>query len=212
MSTTTQQGKRARTAAAAPERSKDRILAAAADLAKERGVAGATIARVCQRSGLPVSSVYWHFEDKDNLFAEVIRTSFATWLVTVPRWDVQEDTTLEEGLRRVLGPSTRTLADVPAFLRVGMQVLLETSEQNAETREAFVQTRNQVRRMIAAWITTFLRGDVTAEAAEDLATLVVAFTDGMLVGSQVYPDWNPDEFVDLIAGTVAAAVAVETGR
>jgi hypothetical protein len=45
-----------------------------------------------------------------------------------------------------------------------------------------------------------------ADAAEDLATLVVAFTDGMLVGSQVYPDWHPEEFVELIAGTIAAAV------
>ena len=76
------------TPTSAPERSRDRIMAAASELAKERGITGATIARVCQRSGLPVSSVYWYFEDKDHLFAEVIRSSFATWLVTVPRWDV----------------------------------------------------------------------------------------------------------------------------
>ena len=192
-------------AAAVPERSKDLILSAAADLAKERGVAGATIARVCERSGLPVSSVYWHFRDKDHLFAEVIRTSFARWLVSVPQWSVDDGTTLEEGLRRILGPSTRTLAEVPAFLRVGMQVLLETGEGNAKTRETFVETRSQVRLMIAAWFSSFQSSGLTADRADDLATLVVAFTDGMLVGSQVYDDWNPDEYVDLIAGTIAAA-------
>ncbi|HEV7196758.1 MAG TPA: TetR/AcrR family transcriptional regulator [Pedococcus sp.] len=199
-------GKRAVNDAPAPERSKDRILNAAAELARERGVAGATIAQVCQRSGLPVSSVYWHFDDQDHLFAEVIRTSFARWLVSVPSWEVAADTTLEEGLKRVLIPSTRTLAEVPAFLRVGMQVLLESGEQNAKTREAFVDARNQVRLMIAAWLSSFLPTSMGADAAEDLATLVVAFTDGMLVGSQVYPDWHPEEFVELIAGTIAAAV------
>jgi AcrR family transcriptional regulator len=199
-------GKRAAKEAPAPERSKDRILNAAAELARERGVAGATIAQVCQRSGLPVSSVYWHFDDKDHLFAEVIRTSFARWLVSVPSWEVAADTTLEEGLKRVLIPSTRTLAEVPAFLRVGMQVLLESGEQNAKTREAFVDARNQVRLMIAAWLSSFLPTSMGADAAEDLATLVVVFTDGMLVGSQVYPDWHPEEFVELIAGTIAAAV------
>ena len=203
-------GKQADKAALAPERSKDRILAAAAELARERGVAGATIARVCQRSGLPVSSVYWHFDDKDHLFAEVIRTSFARWLVSVPSWDSAKDTTLEEGLKRVLIPSTRTLAEVPAFLRVGMQVLLESGEQNAKTREAFVDTRNQVRLMIAAWLSSYLPPSAGAGVAEDLATLVVAFTDGMLVGSQVYGHWQPEEFVELIAATVAAAADIDT--
>ncbi|HEX6056349.1 MAG TPA: TetR/AcrR family transcriptional regulator, partial [Intrasporangium sp.] len=124
--------------AVAPERSRDRIMAAASELAKERGITGATIARVCQRSGLPVSSVYWHFEDKDHLFAEVIRASFAKWLVSVPRWDVSADTTIAEGLRRVMGRATTTFAEMPAFLRIGMQVVLETGEQNAKTREAYI--------------------------------------------------------------------------
>ncbi|MFW5470182.1 TetR/AcrR family transcriptional regulator [Knoellia sp. CPCC 206435] len=188
------------------ERSRDRIMAAASELAKERGVAGATIAQVCQRSGLPVSSVYWHFEDKDHLFAEVIRTSFARWLVTVPRWEVTADTTIEEGLRRVLGQSSRTFTDMPAFLRIGMQVLLDTGEQNVKTREAYLQVREQVGHMIAAWMGDLLPENVGTRTAEDLAGLVVAFSDGMVVGSQVYPSWEPDEYVTLLAGTIASAI------
>ena len=124
MTTSNPDAGRKRTKSPAPaERSRDRIMAAAAELARERGVSGATIAMVCERSGLPVSSVYWYFDDKDHLFAEVIRTSFATWLVSVPRWDVSADTTIASGLTRVLGESVRTFADMPSFLRIGMQVL-----------------------------------------------------------------------------------------
>jgi AcrR family transcriptional regulator len=190
---------------AAPSgRSRDRIMAAASDLAKERGVSGATIARVCQRSGLPVSSVYWYFEDKDHLFAEVIRSSYAKWLVSVPRWDVSTDTSIAEGLRRVMGQSTQTFAEMPAFLRIGMQVLLETGEVNAKTRAAYIDVRDQVRLMISAWITALRPEKVGADLAEDLASLVIAISDGIVVGSQVYPDWDADAYVELMAGTIAA--------
>jgi AcrR family transcriptional regulator len=193
--------------AAPPARSRDRIMEAASELAKERGVSGATIARVCQRSGLPVSSVYWYFEDKDHLFAEVIRASYAKWLVSVPRWDVSTDTTIVEGLRRVMGQSTRTFAEMPAFLRIGMQVLLETGEVNAKSRAAYMDVREQVRLMISAWITQLLPDNVGADLADDLANLVIAISDGIVVGSQVYPDFDADEYVELMAGTIGAIAA-----
>ena len=184
-------------------------MAAAAELARERGVSGATIAMVCERSGLPVSSVYWYFDDKDQLFAEVIRTSFATWLVSVPRWDVSADTTIASGLTRVLGESVRTFADMPSFLRIGMQVLLETGEQHQKTRQAYIDVREQTRRMMTAWMTALLPDDVSGAVAEDLASLVIAMSDGMSVGSQIYPDWHPDEYVQLISSTIDAVVTTQ---
>lgn len=181
------------------ERSQDRILAAAAELAKERGVAGATIARVCQRSGLPVSSVYWHFEDKDALFAEVIKASFARWLVTVPQWRIDGGMTPSEGMANILQPAARNAADVPAFLRVGMQVILDTSETNAKSREAYLDARAQARRMIATWLGQLLGEAIDGATADDLAVMTVAFSDGLLTGSQVYDDFDPDEYIDLFA-------------
>ncbi|MFB7574972.1 TetR/AcrR family transcriptional regulator [Streptomyces sp. NPDC056165] len=182
-------------------RSADRILKAAAELAKTHGVAGATIAAVCRRSGLPVSSVYWHFEDKDGLFAEVIRHSFAEWLVTVPRWEAEDGTTLGEGVRNVVGGSHRTLGMVPDFMRVGMQVLLEKGDTYAKTRHAFLDCRLQVRRMISAWVRR-VEPSVSADRADDVATLVVAFADGAAVGSQIYSDWDSEEYVDLMSGVL----------
>ena len=49
------------------EESRQRILDAAAEIAGERGYDGTSIALVSERSGLPASSIYWHFEDKDAL-------------------------------------------------------------------------------------------------------------------------------------------------
>src|SRR5262245_56203989 len=53
-----------------------RILEATFELAHELGYQGTSISKVVERSGLPVSSVYWHFADKDALFAAMIQHSY----------------------------------------------------------------------------------------------------------------------------------------
>jgi AcrR family transcriptional regulator len=61
------------------EVSRERILDAAAEIAGERGYEGTSINLISERSGLPASSIYWHFEDKDELIAAVIDRSFNQW-------------------------------------------------------------------------------------------------------------------------------------
>ena len=56
--------------------------------------------------------------------------------------------------------------------------------------------------MMTAWMTALLPDDVSGAVAEDLASLVIAMSDGMSVGSQIYPDWQPDEYVELISSTI----------
>lgn len=198
------------TAGRAPsDSSRDRIRAAAAELARERGVAGATIAAICKRSGLPVSSVYWHFDDKDGLFADVIRASFTEWLGVVPRWEVAPLS--DEGLRGLLGTSADTLPAVPDFLLVGMQVLLETGAQHERTREAFVDVRAEARRMVTTWVLAVLGDDVPSGAADDLASLLVSFSDGLLVGSQLYPDWDANPYIDLFVAVFREIVEEHRG-
>lgn len=67
-----------------PDVSRERILAAAAEIAAEAGYEGTTISKVTKRSGLPVSSVYWFFKDKDELLAEVVRHTFESWIAVQP--------------------------------------------------------------------------------------------------------------------------------
>lgn len=160
---------------------------------------------MCQRSGLPVSSVYWHFDDKDALFAEVIRTSFAQWLVRVPRWEVGHDG-LAEGLRSILGPATSTLGEVPDFMRVGMQIILDTAETNAKAREAYLASRTQTRVMVSTWLRAVLGDSVDAGVADDLSLLTIAFADGLMVASQIFDDVEAEAYVDLFCGMVEQVI------
>jgi len=55
------------------ERSHDTILASAARLLRERGLAGAKVADVMRGAGLTVGGFYAHFESKEALLREVLR-------------------------------------------------------------------------------------------------------------------------------------------
>src|ERR1051325_8485819 len=67
------------------EASRERLLDAAAEVAGERGYQGTSISRVSERSGLPASSIYWHFKNKDELIAAVIDRSFSRWAEALRR-------------------------------------------------------------------------------------------------------------------------------
>jgi AcrR family transcriptional regulator len=190
-----------------PQRSSDRILAAAAALAKERGIHGATIAAVSQRSGLPASSIYWHFADKDALFAAVIRADFARWLATVPQWNSAGGTSLREGLTTILLPAVPSLRDVPDFLRIGMQVILDQRQEYAAAREAFLAVRGQVDAMITAWLDRSLGAGVNPADVESLTRLILNFTDGIVVGSQVFEDLDIPAYSELFLDTFMEAAA-----
>jgi AcrR family transcriptional regulator len=198
-----------------PQRSSDRILSAAAELAKERGIHGATIAAVSQRSGLPASSIYWHFADKDALFAAVIRADFARWLATVPQWNSAEGTSLREGLATILLPAVPSLRDVPDFLRIGMQVILDQRQEYAAAREAFLAVRGQVAAMITAWLDRSLGAGVDPSDVEALTRLILNFTDGIVVGSQVFEDLDipaySELFLDVFMEVAASAGASVAG-
>src|SRR3954468_20597679 len=62
------------------EQSRERILDAATEITAERGYEGTSIGLVSAKCGLPASSIYWHFKDKDDLIAAVIERSFDAWL------------------------------------------------------------------------------------------------------------------------------------
>ena len=88
------------------EQSRTRILDAAAEIAGERGYEGTSISLVSSRCGLPASSIYWHFKDKDDLIAAVMgmgadsMTPEAPALHTMPVLGQQnaEDTTAQQKL------------------------------------------------------------------------------------------------------------------
>ena len=172
--------------------SRQRILDATVEIAGERGYDGTSIAAVSAKCGLPASSIYWHFKDKDDLIAAVIERSFETWLTAVELPAEDTGTPLERVLTMAANVA-RSLVDAPDFLRLGLMLALERRPTEPRGRTVFLQVRDISRQKITEVITTLFPA-LDETAVDTLATYAIAGADGLFIQREVIGDT-----VDLVA-------------
>ena len=172
--------------------SRQRILDAAVEIAGERGYEGTSIAAVSAKCGLPASSIYWHFTDKDDLIAAVIERSFQTWLAAVELPGEETGTPLER-ITAMAAAVAKSLVDAPDFLRLGLMLALERRPQEPRGRTVFLQVRDVARQKIIEVIEAVLPG-LDEAAMHALTTYTIAGADGLFVQREIAGDG-----VDLVA-------------
>ncbi|MGW7403025.1 TetR/AcrR family transcriptional regulator [Streptomyces sp. NPDC054833] len=163
--------------------SRQRILDAAVEIAGERGYEGTSIAAVSAKCGLPASSIYWHFKDKDDLIAAVIERSFDTWLTAVVLPGEETGTPLERATVMAANVA-RSLVDAPDFLRLGLMLALERRPVEPRGRTVFLQVRTIAREKIIEMMRT-LAPDLDENDAHTLADYAVAGVDGLFIKREI---------------------------
>lgn len=166
------------------EASRRRILEAATEIAAERGYEGTGIAAVSAKSGLPASSIYWHFADKDDLIAAVIERSFAAWLAG---WQLPTDGPARDRLVALATHTAKALSDSPDFLRLGLMLALERRPVEPRAREVFVRIRGRAIETLAAAMADIVAG-LDADQARLLAAYAIAGADGFFIAKEIGGD------------------------
>lgn len=179
-----------RTRRADGELSRGRILDAATEIAAERGYEGTSIGAVSAKCGLPASSIYWHFKDKDDLIAAVIERSFESWLQV---WQLPEDVVARDRLLEVAVGTAKALLNSPDFLRLGLMLALERRPKEPRARAMFVQVRQQAFEALTTSIRDMDLGLTEAQVGQ-LATYAIAGADGLFIAKEIGGD-----AVDLVA-------------
>ena len=166
------------------EQSRQRILDAATEVATERGYEGTTISLVSKKSGLPPTSIYWHFADKDDLIAAVIERSFARWLdaLELPSGQGARERAIELGTQ-----VAKALLDAPDFLRLGLMLALERRPVEPRAREMFLQVRDQAFGRFEAIVHDVAPG-LDAQNVRMLTTYAIAGADGLFIAKEVGGD------------------------
>jgi len=186
-----------------------RILEATFELAHELGYQGTSISKVVQRSGLPASSVYWHFADKDALFAAMIQHSFEQWRASLPKWlPPAPGASRRDELAVRIRSAIASIATNPEFWRLGLLLSLQRQPVEREARQRFKEIRRRViANMAAFWVHVLPRGRRrnAPDLAELLARLTMATADGLFVSAQIDSDCDYDRFADLLADMLEAA-------
>jgi AcrR family transcriptional regulator len=166
------------------EASRNRILDAATEIASERGYEGTSIALVSAKCGLPASSIYWHFKDKDDLIAAVIERSFAQWLSA---WQVPAEGTGPERIVAVIMQIAKALLDAPDFLRLGLMLALERRPVEPRARAMFLAIRDRAFEALTPVIRDLMPG-LTDAQVHQLATYAIAGADGLFVAKEIGGD------------------------
>lgn len=172
------------------ELSRERILDAATEIAAERGYEGTSIALVSKKCGLPASSIYWHFKDKDDLIAAVIERSFAHWLKA---WQFPDEGDAPDRMRGMAVQIAKALLDSPDFIRLGLMLALERRPVEPRARAMFLQARAQAYGQLIDVIRE-LAPDLTNAQTHQLVTYAIAGADGLFIAKEIGGD-----SVDLIA-------------
>jgi len=186
------------------EASRQRILDAAAAIAGERGFEGTTINLVSERSGLPASSIYWHFKDKDRLIAAVIDRSWDAWIERLDRpVAVPDDADPTALFHLALRRTGSALEEFPDFLRLGLMLILEHRPEDPTARAKFIEVREATAERIRQAYELFF-ADLSRSAIASLVTLTIALADGLFVAREAHELELANAF-DLMASAILGA-------
>ena len=189
-------------------RSRELVLDAAERVMAEHGFEAATIARVVEEAGVPLSSVYHYYGSKDGILLAVMERGAERFFADLPDWNRRIGRPAEH-LRTVLSAAAETLERHPSFLRLLIVFAVQPPARGGDEIEVVVA---RVRRLgldrLSEQIALAFGDDPESPVTLRLARIALAAIDGAFVASQ---SDGAVTLEDLLEPLVPALVAVRRG-
>ncbi|MFE2426686.1 TetR/AcrR family transcriptional regulator [Streptomyces sp. NPDC059373] len=182
------------------DRSRDEILDAASRMMSIHGYDGTSIADIARESGLPNSSIYWHFKSKLGIVAAVMERGADRFFASVATPEPEPGDTPEVYLRRALTATGATVVGHPEFLRLFILLLL--SSDAPETTEIVERVRAHARSNIHDLIThafTTIAPGRAGQVADDTVDFAIASFDGAFLALQATPATAHEHLMEQLA-------------
>lgn len=133
------------------DESRTAILDATLSIAAVRGYVGTTVSLVTSMTGLPASSIYWHFGSKDSLLAATVQHSYERWRRTSATWVDDQVGTPGEQVEARLQRSALAITESPEFWSLGLMLTLQQRVKEPEARRLFRAIRRDTEQSLARW-------------------------------------------------------------
>lgn len=192
----------------ASEGSKNAILEAVLSRAVEAGYEGTTMADVARASGLPIGSVYWHFQNKEQLFVELLDYCFDVW-----KQSNESFGDMRELLSRTIGGSAAASASLAepaaAFWSIGLVFAFERRLEDNLARQRYLAIREEMFEFVTSRLrATFpdVPENVASELARDMAVMGRALTDGFRVAAAAGDDTDFGRYAEMAADALESLV------
>jgi AcrR family transcriptional regulator len=192
-------GQAGRTAVSAPTREK--LMAAAAELIAEVGWGRVTTRAVAERAGLPHGAVSYHFRGKQELLTEAAMYAFAQ---AVPADEFAALAGVEDLIGLIAAEIGGQGATSPALTRLMFEAMRE-AERDPGLRERMGAMLARYRElMVQAVRAEQERGAVfTGAPADAIATLLGAVGDGLLLHALLDPGLDVQPALDALRALLA---------
>jgi AcrR family transcriptional regulator len=195
---------------------RERILAAAAEVLSEDGVVGVSTRRVAERAGANQALIHYYFESIDNLMWQVVK-QIAERAVASREARYNNDnsfiTNWRADIAALLGGSEESRQETKVWFE-GMAVVLNTPELRDEHLRHRARTREVMRGAIRRELEAARPGEDLDEEVDTLATLASTVRSGLsidrLLGSEGLE--RTEEMLDIIEGLLRDRLEVPKAK
>jgi AcrR family transcriptional regulator len=187
------------------EKTRQTIIDVTARLFAERGYAGTSLDLVAKEADTSKSSIFWHFQNKEDLLFTVVDQALSVWESRAGD-EVLSQPTPPLRFARLL-ELHRELADEHGHtLRLLLGLLLETADGDEAVRVRFQRIYEGYRRSAAQLIEAGKRsGDFAAGVdADELSAIFLAAHDGIFVQRFLDPESVPRGVYETLADLLFA--------
>jgi AcrR family transcriptional regulator len=186
-------------------RSRERVLEAAERVMASDGFDAATLARVVEESGVPLSSVYHYFGSKDGVLLAVMERGAERFFADVVELDERLGTATEH-LRAVVSNTVQALERHPSFLRLLIVFAVQPpNASHADVAAVVRRVRNTALRVLRKQLALAFDMDPRSRKTDQIARFALATIDGAFVASRSDRSVKLAQLLDPLPDALAAA-------
>jgi AcrR family transcriptional regulator len=186
-------------------KSRELVLDAAERVMAQHGFEAATLARVVEEAGIPMSSVYHYFGSKDGILLAVMERGADRFFADLPDWNRRAGRPAEH-LARILSTVIRTLERHPSFLRLLIVFAAQPlATGDGEIQAVVARVRGQALERLRAQIAIAFGDDPHGPTTDQLARFALAAIDGAVVACQTDRSVTLEWLLQPLAPSLVAA-------
>ncbi len=186
-------------------RSRDLVLDAAERVMAQDGFEAATVARVVEESGIPISSVYHYYGSKDGIVLAVMERGAERFFADLPDPDRRVGRAREH-LSRVVSSAVQTLERHPNFLRLLIVFAIQPPRGgNGEIDAVVGRVREMALGRLRKQIAIAFDDDPRGETTDQLSRFALAAFDGAFLASQADPGITLERVLKPLPHALASA-------
>jgi AcrR family transcriptional regulator len=189
------------------QRTRQLIIDVTTRLFASRGYAGTSLDLIAKEAKTSKSSIFWHFENKEDLLFTVVDRAMTDWEMEAGHQILAQPDPPSQ-LEKLIDEYRDLALNRPDTLRLLLGLLLETADVNPTVKERFQKMYRGYRNSIRLVIEEGLQGGYFTRRLppEHLSAMVLALFDGLFIQWFLDPVGVPEEIFVSLKRSVFALV------